>query len=43
MHTDKNEYFDFIEDENPVQLKQMSSKYLRYWPWFCTYQYNISF
>ena len=34
MHTDKNEYFDPIEDENSVQLKQMLSKYLRYWPWF---------
>ncbi|OXA74385.1 hypothetical protein B0A67_00990 [Flavobacterium aquidurense] len=34
MHTDKNEYFDPIEDENSVQLKQMLSKYLGYWPWF---------
>jgi capsular exopolysaccharide synthesis family protein len=34
MHTDKNEYFDPIEDENSVKLKQMVSKYLGYWPWF---------
>jgi capsular exopolysaccharide synthesis family protein len=34
MHTDKNEYFDPIEDENSVKLKQIVSKYLGYWPWF---------
>lgn len=34
MNTDRNDYFDFIEDENPVQLKQLIGKYLRYWPWF---------
>jgi capsular exopolysaccharide synthesis family protein len=34
MNTDRNDYFDFIEDENPVQIKQVIGKYLRYWPWF---------
>ena len=34
MNTDKNDYFDFIEDENPIQIKQIIGKYLRYWPWF---------
>ncbi|MDA6071516.1 polysaccharide biosynthesis tyrosine autokinase [Flavobacterium sp. AC] len=34
MHTDKNEYFDSMEEENSIQLKQMMNKYLRYWPWF---------
>lgn len=34
MNTDKNDYFDFIEDENPVEIKQIIGKYLRYWPWF---------
>lgn len=34
MSTDKNDYFDFIEDENPIQIKQVIGKYLRYWPWF---------
>lgn len=34
MNTDRNDYFDFIEDENPVQIKQLIGKYLRYWPWF---------
>ena len=32
MHTDKNEYFDTQEEESSVQLKQMLSKYLGYWP-----------
>ena len=34
MNTDKNDYFDFIEDENPIQIKQVIGKYLGYWPWF---------
>lgn len=34
MNTDRNDYFDFIEDENPIQIKQVIGKYLRYWPWF---------
>lgn len=34
MNTDRNDYFDFIEAENPVQIKQVIGKYLRYWPWF---------
>lgn len=34
MHTDKNEYFYTQEEESSVQLKQMLSKYLGYWPWF---------
>lgn len=34
MNTDKNDYFDFIEEENPVQIKQVIGKYLGYWPWF---------
>ncbi|MGE6356504.1 GumC family protein [Flavobacterium sp. NPDC079362] len=34
MHTDKNEYFDSMEEENSIQLKQMMNRYLRYWPWF---------
>src|SRR6218665_2257938 len=34
MNTDKNEYFDFIEENNPVDLKQIINKYLKYWPAF---------
>lgn len=34
MNTDKNDYFDFIEDENPIQIKQVIGKYIGYWPWF---------
>jgi capsular exopolysaccharide synthesis family protein len=34
MNTDKNDYFDFIEDENPIQIKQVIGKYLGYWAWF---------
>ncbi|TDD95077.1 GumC family protein [Flavobacterium cellulosilyticum] len=34
MNTERNDYFDFIEDENPVQIKQVIGQYLRYWPWF---------
>lgn len=34
MKSDSNDYFDFMEDENPVQIKQLIGKYLRYWPWF---------
>jgi capsular exopolysaccharide synthesis family protein len=34
MNTERNDYFDLIEEENPVQIKQVIGKYLRYWPWF---------
>jgi len=34
MNNDSNDYFDFMEDENPVQIKQLIGKYLAYWPWF---------
>lgn len=34
MNTDKNEYFDFIEEKNPADLKQIINKYLKYWPAF---------
>ena len=34
MYTDKNEYFDSIEEENSIELKQVINKYLSYWPWF---------
>ena len=34
MNTDKSDYFDFIEEENPIQFKQVFYKYLVYWPWF---------
>ncbi|CAM3762333.1 GumC family protein [Flavobacterium chungbukense] len=34
MNTDKNEYFDFIEENNAVDLKQIINKYLKYWPAF---------
>lgn len=34
MNTDRNDYFDFIEDENPVRVKQLIGNYVRYWPWF---------
>lgn len=34
MNNDSNDYFDFIEDENPIQIKQVIGKYLTYWPWF---------
>jgi capsular exopolysaccharide synthesis family protein len=34
MNNDNNDYFDFMEDENPVQIKQLIGKYLAYWPWF---------
>jgi len=34
MNTDRNDYYDFIEDENPIDIKQLLGKYLRYWPWF---------
>lgn len=34
MSTDKNDYFDFIEEENQIPLKQIIHKYLVYWPWF---------
>lgn len=34
MNTDKNEYFDFVEENSPVDLKQVINKYLKYWPAF---------
>jgi capsular exopolysaccharide synthesis family protein len=34
MNNDNNDYFDFMEDENPVQIKQLIGKYLAYWPFF---------
>jgi capsular exopolysaccharide synthesis family protein len=34
MNTDKNEFFDLTEETNPVDLKQIISKYIRYWPVF---------
>ena len=34
MKSDNNDYFDFMEEENPVQIKQIIGKYLPYWPWF---------
>lgn len=34
MNTDKNEYFDFVEENSPVDLKQIINKYLKYWPAF---------
>jgi capsular exopolysaccharide synthesis family protein len=34
MNNDSNDYFDIMEDENPVQIKQLIGKYLAYWPWF---------
>lgn len=34
MNTEKNDSFDFIEEENPIQIKQIIGKYLGYWPWF---------
>ena len=34
MSADKYEYFDFMEEENPVQVKQIINKYLHYAPWF---------
>ena len=34
MNNDSNDYFDFMEEENPVQIKQLIGKYLVYWPWF---------
>jgi capsular exopolysaccharide synthesis family protein len=33
-NSERNDYFDFIEDENPINYPQLIGKYLRYWPWF---------
>lgn len=43
MNNDSNDYFDFMEDENPVQIKEIIGKYLRYWPWFLiTISFSVS-
>ncbi|CAD0006584.1 GumC family protein [Flavobacterium salmonis] len=34
MNSDKNEYFDFIEENNSADLKQIINKYLKYWSAF---------
>lgn len=34
MSNDKNDFFDHLEEKNPVNFKQLFSKYLSYWGWF---------
>lgn len=34
MNYENKDYFDSMEDESPIQIKQIIGKYLPYWPWF---------